>query len=117
MLRTVLGLVILLALPTLLAAQEQDNRQSGSSKSTIAHGVAMDVQGEVVAGELDGQNNHEGLNESNGDNNQEGIDEQDGPNDEVVGDEAGEDQGSAATSEGEDQGSTAEQNTHSRHKP
>ena len=117
MLRTLLGLFILMALPTLLVAQAPATRQSGSDKPAIGHGVAMDVQGEVVAGELDGQNNHEGLNESNGDNNQEGIDQQDGPNDEVVGDEAGEDQGSAATPEGEDQGSTAEQTTHGSHQP
>ena len=115
MLRTLLGLFILMALPTLLVAQAPATRQSESDKPAIGHGVAMDVQGEVVAEELDGQNNHEGLNETNGDNNQEGVDEVDGPNDgpdDQVGDQVGEDQGSASTPE------TPEQNAQlDRHKP
>lgn len=115
MLRTLLGLVILLALPTLLAAQGQDNRQSGSSQSTIAHGVAMDVQGEVIeADEIDDQNNQQGVEESDGDNNQEGVDEADGPDENGISEVEGPDHDDAA---GEDQGSTPEQNARGSHKP
>ena len=116
MLRTLLGLVILLALPTLLVAQAPATRQSGSANSAIAHGVAMDVQGEVVeADEIDDHNNQQGVEESDGNNNQEGVDEADGPDENGISEVEGPDHDDVA---GEDQGSTAEQNTQfGRHQP
>ena len=109
MLRTILGAVILLALPALLNAQAPAARHSGSDQSAVSHGVATQIQGDVVeADEFDGQNNHEGIKESDGDNNQDGVNEADGPDHEdgvteVEGpghdepaDEAGDTQGSQA---------------------
>jgi hypothetical protein len=81
MLRTLLGAVILLALPALLNAQAPAARHSGSDQSAVSHGVATQIQGDVVeAQEFDGQNNHEGIEETDGDNNQEGVDEPAGSN-------------------------------------
>jgi hypothetical protein len=93
MLRTLLGAVILLALPAVLNAQAPAPRQSGPSHPAVSHGVATQFQGEAVnADEFDGQNNHGDVHESRGGknhdeveqsdgdiNNQEGVDQSDGP--------------------------------------
>ncbi len=112
MLRTLLGVVVLLALPALLNAQAPGNSNEGQGRSGQTHGIATQFQGEaVVTGDMNGPNHQEGLNESNGENNQdgveeadgpdnqEGVDAQDGPNDQV-GDQGGQDEG------GQDEGST-----------
>jgi len=111
MLRKLLAVVAALALPAVLAGQTPPpaNPAAGVARP---HGVAMQVQGEVVgpADEVGGLNNQEGVNEADGDNNdgdvengdleQEGVDEPDGLNndgdveDQV--DQSGDDQNDSA---------------------
>lgn len=109
MLRKLLGVVVALALPSLLAGQASRTSSPATAKPMLAltHGIATQVQGEVVmAEELDGPNNQEGVDEADGQNNdgqnddgefnQEGENEPDGLNNDVdVGeqvDQAGENQ-------------------------
>jgi hypothetical protein len=102
MFRNLLGVVAALALPSVLVGQAPTppNPAAGLAKS---HGVAMQIQGEVVgapsaASGVDVANNQEGPDEANGENNdgdvengelnQEGVDEPDGLNNDVeVGDQ------------------------------
>ena len=99
MLRKLLGLVAALGLPAVLVGQAPApaNPAAGLARP---HGVAMQVQGEVVApvDQPAGVETQEGVDEANGDNNdgdvengdleQEGVDEPDGLNNEVeVGDQ------------------------------
>jgi len=97
MFRNLLGVVAALALPSVLVGQAPTppNPAAGLAKS---HGVAMQIQGEVVgapsaASGVDVANNQEGPDEANGENNdgdvengeldQEGVDEPDGLNNDV----------------------------------
>jgi len=109
MLRKLLGVVVALALPSLLAGQAPRTPNPATAKPTLAltHGIATQVQGSVLmAEELDGPNHQNGVAEANGENNdgdfdQEGVDEPDGlNNDGDVGeqvDQAGENQHEDAT--------------------
>ncbi|MDQ2942186.1 MAG: hypothetical protein M3R21_00770 [Candidatus Dormibacteraeota bacterium] len=112
MLRTLLGVVVLLALPALLNAQAPRTSNAAPGRPGLTHGIATQVQGEVVmTDEMSGPNHQEGLDEANGENNQEGVEEADGPNDlegvdepggpnDELGNQAGQDEG------GQDEGST-----------
>jgi hypothetical protein len=70
MFRKLLGVVAALALPAVLAGQTPPpaNPAAGVARP---HGVAMQVQGEVVgpAENVAGQNQQDGVNEADGDNN------------------------------------------------
>jgi hypothetical protein len=125
MLRTLLGVIVLLALPALLNAQAP-SRSNAPGRSGMSHGIATQVQGDAVT-----------TDEPNGPNNQEGLDEKDGKNDDGdveqggvddhgdvnvdehedvnndVGDQAGKDEG------GQDEGSTPApaQSRFGHHKP
>ncbi|HEV7367117.1 MAG TPA: hypothetical protein VGN76_14830 [Gemmatimonadales bacterium] len=118
MLRTLLGVIVLLALPALLNAQAPGKSNGGQSGPAFSHGIATQVQGDVaVPDEPNGPNHQDGLDEGDGQNNdgdmeQEGIDEHDGVNNEVE-DQAGHDDG------GQDEGSTpaTAQSRIGRHKP
>ncbi len=70
MLRKILGVVVLLALPALLAAQ-RPSTPAAAAQPAVTHGIAMHVQGEVASPveEMDGQNNQEGVHEVDGQNN------------------------------------------------
>jgi hypothetical protein len=102
MLRTLLGVIVLLALPALLNAQAPSKSNAGPGMS---HGIATQVQGDVaVPDEANGPNAQEGLNEGDNQNNdgdieQGGVDAHEDLNNEV-GDQAGQDAG------GQDEGST-----------
>lgn len=83
MLSRLLRVLGALAVPGLLAGQT--SRTTPAPPTAKPHGVAIRVQGEVVAApvmidETDGQNNQEGIDEADGQNNQEGVDEADGQN-------------------------------------
>src|SRR3979490_626644 len=96
MFRKLFGVVAALALPSVLFGQAPTppNPAAGLARQ---HGVAMQIQGEVVgaptAGGVDVANNQEGPNEANGENNdgdgengeldQEGVNEPDGLNNDV----------------------------------
>jgi len=92
MLRKLLGVVVAMALPSLLAGQAPAAPAPAMSKVAPAHAMATQVQGEVVeVDEPDGINNQEGVDESDGQNNdvedgdvdQEGCRRADGLNNEV----------------------------------
>lgn len=118
MLRTLLGVLVLLALPALLNAQAPVTSNAGPARTGMTHGIATQVQGDVVVTEEpNGPNNQEGLDEKDGQNNdgefeQEGVDEHGDLNNEV-GDQAGQDDGA------QDEGSTpaSAQSRIGRHKP
>jgi hypothetical protein len=120
MLRTLLGVIVMLALPALLHAQAPSRSNAGPDRTGMSHGIATQVQGDVVAtDEPSGPNNQEGLGEKDGQNNdgdveQGGVDEQGDVNNEV-GDQAGQDDGT------QDEGSTPTpapaQSRIGRHKP
>lgn len=105
MLRTLLGVIVMLALPALLNAQAPSRSNAGPARMGMSHGIATDVQGEAVGPEdIDGANHQEGLDQKDGQNDdgdleQGGVDEQGDVNNEV-GDQAGKDDG------GQDEGST-----------
>lgn len=110
MFRKLLAVVVLLALPALLAAQAPASPAPTSVKPAVPHGIAMAVQGEVVnmADEVEGLNNQEGVDEANGENNdgdvnenQEGVDEPDGLNNDV-------DAGDQVDQSGENEGDNTE---------
>jgi hypothetical protein len=93
MFRKLLSVVAAMALPSLLAAQTPAPIPA-SARMAPAHPVATQVQGEVVmAAELDGMNNQDGVDEADGQNNdgefengefnQEGVNEPDGLNNDV----------------------------------
>jgi hypothetical protein len=101
MLRKILGVVALLALPALLVAQ-WPSTPPAAAKAAVTHGIAMQVLGEVASPveEMDGQNNQAGVDEADDQNNdaqnddgqfdQDGVDEPDGlNNDGDVGEQAG----------------------------
>jgi hypothetical protein len=91
MLRKILGVVALLALPALLVAQ-RPSTPPAAAKAAVTHGIAMQVQGQVASPveQIGGQNNQEGVEEADGQNNdaqnddgqldQDGVDEPDGLN-------------------------------------
>ncbi|HXM39029.1 MAG TPA: hypothetical protein VN908_10285 [Gemmatimonadales bacterium] len=92
MLRKVLGVAAALMLPGLLAAQAPASPAPAAVKPAAPHGIAIQVQGEVVnaAEAVEGLNNQEGVDEANGENNDgefdaehEGVDEPDGLNNDV----------------------------------
>ena len=97
MIRKLLGVVIAMVLPSLLAGQAPAAPAPATPRLAPAHAVATQVQGDVaMADELDGMNNEEGVDEADGQNNdvddhdvdQEGVDEPDGLNNDVdVGDQ------------------------------
>ena len=134
MLRKLLAVVVLSALPALLAAQRPaaPATPAAAAKPAVPHGVAMQVQGEVASPvqEVEGQNNQEGVNEAEDQNNdgqndegdieQEGVDEPDGMNNDVDAgeqvDQAGEDQDEAAEMPAPPPG-TAQVRQIGRHKP
>lgn len=109
MLRNLLAIAVVLALPAVLSAQapQTGNQGTGRLNQAGAHGTATQVLGEVVvADELDGANNQEGVDEADAQNNdgefengefgQEGVDEPDGLNNDLnveqAADQAGDDQ-------------------------
>jgi hypothetical protein len=104
MLRTLLGVIVLLALPALLNAQAP-SRSNAPGRSGMSHGIATQVQGDaVITDEPNGPNNQEGLDEKDGKNDdgdveQGGVEEHGDLNNEVE-DQAGHDDG------GQDEGST-----------
>ena len=112
MLRKLLGMVIALALPAVLAGQAPATPAPSKPMPAVSHGVATQVQGAVVgevAGveEIEGANNQEGLDEKDGDNNDvddhdvdnEGVGESDGANNDV-------DVGEHVDQNGDEQGET-----------
>ncbi len=126
MIRKLLGVVVLLALPALLTAQTPVTPKAVPAKPALTHGIATQVQGDVViTKETDGQNNQEGRDKANGQDNdqvndqvgdqQEGVDQANGQDNDQVNDQVGDQQ------EGVDQGSEAAppaQNSQiGRHKP
>jgi hypothetical protein len=99
MLRKLLGVVAALALPAVLVGQTPPTPNAAAVMAK-PHGIATQVQGEVVGGidALDGLNNQEGVDEADGENNdgefedgdfgQDGVNEPDGLNNDVnVGDQ------------------------------
>jgi hypothetical protein len=118
MLRTLLGVIVMLAVPALLNAQAPSRSNAGSARTGMSHGIATQVQGDVVVtDEPNGPNSQEGLDEGDSQNNdgdieQGGADEHGDLNNEV-GDQAGQDTG------GQDEGSTPApaQSRIGRHKP
>lgn len=128
MLRKLLVVVVLLALPVLLAAQAKI--PTVAATPAAPHGIATQVQGEVASPveEVDGQNNQQGADEANGQNHDgqegdqvehEGVDEPGGLNNEV--DEPGEH--ASQSGHEDDQGTpppppaTGQSNQVGRHKP
>lgn len=107
MLRTLLGVIVLLALPALLNAQAPGKSNAGPA---FSHGIATQVQGDVaVPDEPNGPNHQDGLDEGDHQNNdgdveQGGVEEHEDLNNEVE-DHAGQDQGGQDEG-GPDEGST-----------
>ena len=103
--RTLLGVLVMLAVPALLHAQAPSKSHAGPARMGMSHGIATDVQGEAVEPEdINGADHQEGLNEKDGQNNdgdleQEGVEEHEDLNNDVEG-QAGHDDG------GQDEGST-----------
>src|SRR6267378_4372136 len=84
MIRKLLGVVIAMVLPSLLAGQAPAAPAPATPRLAPAHAVATQVQGDVaMADELDGMNNEEGVDEADGQNND--VDDHDVDQDEQEG--------------------------------
>ena len=132
MLRKLLGVVAALGLPAVLVGQAAPpaNPAAGLARP---HGVAMQVQGEVVApvDQPAGLDNQEGVNEADGDNNdgdvengdleQEGVNEPDGLDNNVdveeQVDQAGDDQNDSQDDTPAPPSGTAQIGQIGRHRP
>ena len=80
MLRKLLVAVVALGLPTVLAAQAPGTTAPAATRAKMAipHGLAMQVQGEVVrADEMPGQNEQEGVDDDDSQNHHGDVDQDD----------------------------------------
>ena len=80
MLRKLLAAVVALGLPTVLAAQAPHTAAPAATrpKMAVPHGLATQVQGEVVhADEMPGQNEQEGVDDDEGQNHHGDVDQDD----------------------------------------